>query len=98
MTSNRRHVALTREHVYVARMSTQAAAAVRLRTDAYAAWMTRLRLASEDQQAGYLGVSRATVGRARRGEIVPGEQFIAACLAKYDGTFEELFEVTEAAS
>ena len=76
--------------------STQAQATVRLRGDAYAAWMTRLRLASENQQSDYLGVARATIGRARRGEIIPGERFIAACLTKYDGTFEELFEIAEA--
>jgi hypothetical protein len=70
-----------------------APAVVRLRDDAYAAWMSRLKLAGEQRQADYLGVGRATVGRALRGEIVPGERFIAACLAKYDGTFEELFEV-----
>jgi hypothetical protein len=88
------HVALMREHVYVARMSTtQAPAAVRLREDAYAEWMTRLGLFHEVTQAEHLGVSRATIGRARRGEITPGNSFIAACMAKYDGKFEDLFEV-----
>lgn len=78
--------------------NTQAQAAVRLRADAYAEWMTRLKLAGEQPQAGFLGVSRATIGRARRGEITPGETFIAACMSKYDGTFEELFEIAEISS
>jgi hypothetical protein len=71
----------------------QAPAVIRLKGDAYAAWMSRLKLAGEQQQADYLGVGRATIGRALRGEIVPGERFIGACLAKYPGTFEELFLV-----
>jgi hypothetical protein len=89
-------VVLMGEQVYVPCMSnTQAPApaAVRLRTDAYAAWMSELKLASEEQQAAFLGVGRATVGRAHRGEINPGGRFIAACLAKFTGTFEQLFEV-----
>lgn len=77
-------------------MSNATAPAVRLRSDAYAAWMASLKLVTEDQQADYLGVARATIGRARRGEISPGERFIAACLAKYDGKFEALFEIAEA--
>lgn len=76
--------------------STQAQATVRLKGDAYAAWMTRLKLVTEDQQADYLNVARATIGRARRGEIIPGERFIAACLAKFDGKFEDLFEIAGA--
>lgn len=89
-------VALMGEQVYVPRMSnTQAAtpAAVRLKPDAYAAWMSGLKLAGDERQAEYLGISRSNLGKVRRGEIKPGEQFIAACLAAYDGTFEELFEV-----
>jgi hypothetical protein len=82
-----------REQEYVSRMSSTQTPAVRLRGDAYAAWMDRLKLAGEVEQADYLGVSRATVGRARRGEINPGETFIAACLAKFPGKFEELFAV-----
>lgn len=68
--------------------------AVRLRPDAWSAWMERVGLlGSVDDQAAYLGVSRAQVYRVLNGSVVPGEQFIAACLAKYDRKFEELFEV-----
>jgi hypothetical protein len=77
-------------------MSNATAPAVQLRSDAYAEWMARLKLVTEDQQADYLGVARATIGRARRGEISPGGTFIAACMAKYDGAFERLFKITEA--
>lgn len=77
-------------------MSNATAPAVQLRSDAYAEWMARLKLVTEDQQADYLGVARATIGRARRGEIVPGERFIAACMATYDGKFEDLFEIVAA--
>jgi hypothetical protein len=71
----------------------QSSPVVRLKRDVYAAWMDRLKLASEMQQAEYLGVSRANLGKVRKGEINPGEQFIAAVLTAWDGTFEELFEV-----
>lgn len=77
-------------------INTQTPPVVRLKADAWAAWMDRLKLATENQQAGYLGISRANLGKVRKGEIKPGEQFIAACMAKYDGTFEALFEIAEA--
>ena len=50
-------------------------------------------LATEKAQAEHIGVDRATLSRIRRGEIAPGERFIAAMLAVCDVTFEELFEV-----
>jgi hypothetical protein len=71
------------------------AATIRLKDDAYAAWMKRLGLHVRVLQAEYIGVDVSTLGRIRRGDIVPGEQFIAACMAKYDGSFEELFEVVQ---
>lgn len=74
----------------------QTQAVVRLRPDAWSEWMGRLKLASENQQADHLGISRANLGKVRKGEIKPGEQFIAACMAKYDGPFEALFEIAEA--
>jgi transcriptional regulator with XRE-family HTH domain len=67
---------------------------IRLRADAFAAWAARLELETESAQAERIGIDRATLSRVRRGEIVPGEKFIAAMLAAYDGTFEEMFEVT----
>lgn len=73
--------------------NTQTSPVVRLRLDAYAAWMERLKLASENQQADYLGVSRANLGKVRRGEVVPGERFIAAVLTASGAKFEDLFEV-----
>jgi transcriptional regulator with XRE-family HTH domain len=74
--------------------STPATTVIRLRAEAFAAWMARLRIGAYAQQAEYIGVDASTLRRIRRGEIVPGEQFIAACMAKYDRKFEELFQVT----
>lgn len=76
--------------------STPATTVIRLRADAFAAWMARLRIGTYAQQAEHIGVDASTLRRVRRGEIVPGEQFIAACLAKYDGPFEDLFEIAVA--
>jgi transcriptional regulator with XRE-family HTH domain len=88
------------EQVYVPRMSnTQEAAppaVVRLKADAYAAWTTRMKLAGDERQAAYLGVSRSNLGKVRRGEIKPGEQFIAALLAASGRRFEYFFEIAEA--
>ena len=75
-------------------MHTPTAAVIRLREDAYTAWADRLGLVSEGAMADHIGIDRTVLNRVRRGEIKPGEQFIAACLVVYDGTFEELFEVT----
>lgn len=75
-------------------MHTPTPTVIRLRADAFAAWAARLGLETEAAQAERIGVDRATLSRIRRGEIVPGEKFIAAVLAAYDGTFEEIFEVT----
>jgi hypothetical protein len=60
--------------------------------------MDRLQLARVEAQAEHIGVNRQHLYKIIAGAVAPGEQFIAACLAKYDGTFEELFEVAEAAS
>lgn len=78
--------------------STPSPTAIRLRADAFAAWAEGLGLVSEVAQAERIGVASTTLNRVKRGEIAPGEKFIAACLTAYDGPFEELFEVVEAAS
>lgn len=70
--------------------------AVRLRQDGWAAWMERLKLGRVADQAEHLGIHQAQLYRILNGSVAPGEQFIAACMAKYDRTFEELFKVVEA--
>lgn len=74
-------------------MHTQTPAVIRLRADAFGTWASGQGLESATAAAEFLGVSHTTLTRVLSGEIKPGEQFIAACLAKYEGTFEELFEV-----
>jgi hypothetical protein len=59
--------------------------------------MERLKLARVEEQADRVGVSRAQLYQVIAG-ATPGEKFIAACLAAYDGTFEDLFEIAQAAS
>jgi hypothetical protein len=68
---------------------------VRLRPGAWSAWTDRLRLGRVEEQAELLGLSKAQLYRILNGTVAPGEQFIAACMAKYDGKFEELFEVVQ---
>lgn len=58
--------------------------------------MDRLKLSRVEDQAERLGISRAQLYDVLAGRRVPGEQFIAACMAKYDGKFEQLFEICEA--
>jgi len=65
---------------------------VRLRRDAWDAWVARRQLGARVLQAAHVCVSGPTLYRALAGQPV-GEEFIAGCMAKYDGTFEELFEV-----
>jgi len=71
--------------------------AVRLRREAWDAWVARQQLGSRALQAAHVGISEPTLFRALNGTPV-GEQFIAGCMALYDGKFEDLFEVTEASS
>lgn len=73
--------------------TTPPATAIRLRMDAFGEWMGRLGLETDSAQAEHIGIDRSVLSRVRRGETNPGERFIAACMARYDGTFEELFEV-----
>lgn len=77
-------------------METTSTPAVRLRLDAWRAWMDRLGLARVEAQAERIGVNRQHLYKLLAGTAAPGEQFIAACMARYDGTFEELFEIAEA--
>ena len=69
---------------------------IRLRADAFAAWAARKGLETEGAQAEHIGIDRATLSRVRRGEIAPGEKFIAALLAASGRKFEQLFEIAEA--
>jgi hypothetical protein len=70
--------------------------AVRLKADAWKAWMERLGLYRVEEQAERIGVNRTHLYKIIAGTVAPGEQFIAACLLAYDGKFEDLF-VAEAA-
>lgn len=55
--------------------------------------MGRLHLGRVEEQAEFVGVSRAQLYRVLGGDVAPGEQFIAAALAATGAKFEELFEV-----
>jgi hypothetical protein len=68
---------------------------VRLKPDAWQARMTGLRLGSVEEQAEYIGISRAQLYKVIGGGA-PGEQFIAAALAATRAKFEQLFEIVEA--
>lgn len=71
---------------------------VRLRMDRFDARATALGLESDPAKAEYIGVDKATLSRLVNGGANPGERFIAACLARFGGTFEDYFEIVEAAS
>jgi hypothetical protein len=75
--------------------SSPPATVIRLRPDAFAAWAARLGLETEGAQAEHIGVDRTTLSRVRRGDIIPGERFIAAVLAASGCKFEKLFEVVQ---
>lgn len=68
-------------------------AVIRLRRDAYAAWVARKGLGGETAQAECIGVSQSTLNRVLNGEVAPGERFIAQLLAATGAKFEKLFEV-----
>lgn len=70
--------------------------AIRLRLDVWNAWATGQNLASETAQARRIGHSQTTLNRILRGEVAPGEKFIAAALAATGAKFEDLFEIAEA--
>ena len=82
--------------LYDARMTTaqtEPAPAIRLRADAWAAWAAGEDLASETAQARRIGHSQTTLNRILRGEVAPGEKFIAAALAATGMKFEDLFKI-----
>lgn len=77
--------------------STSTASVIRLRNDRFDERAQELGLASNVACAEYIGVDHSTLGRIRRGEVLPGEKFIAACLSsEFAETFEDLFELGEA--
>ena len=77
--------------------STPTATVIRLRTDRFNQRARELGLASNLACAEYIGIDQSTLGRIRRGEVLPGERFIAACLSsKFARSFEGLFELGEA--
>lgn len=73
--------------------STSPPTTIRLRSDAFAAWAERQGLVSEVAQAERIGVASTTLNRVKRGEIAPGEKFIAALLTACGRKFEAMFEV-----
>lgn len=81
---------------YACMPSTSPLAVIRLRAGAYAEWAAREHLGSEVAQAERIGVAQTTLNRILRGEVIPGEKFIAAILATSNAKFEELFEIVEA--
>lgn len=76
--------------------STSPPTVIRLRAEAFAAWAASEGLASETAQARRIGVSSTNLNRILRGDVVPGEQFIAAVLTVTGVKFEQLFEICEA--
>lgn len=68
-------------------------AVIRLRVGPYTEWAAREKLWNGTVQAARIGISQPTLNRIRRGEIAPGEKFIAALLAATGAPFEEMFEV-----
>jgi hypothetical protein len=78
-------------------MHTPPATVIRLREDRFDERARELGLTSNLACAAYLGIDRSTLGRIRKGEVLPGEKFIAACLnSKFADSFEALFELGEA--
>lgn len=75
----------------------QPATVIRLRTDRFDERARELGLDTENALAEYLGISRWALYRVRKGDAVPGEKFIAACLSsKFARSFEWLFQLGEA--
>lgn len=77
--------------------STSPSTVIRLRADVFAAWAAGKGLGSEVAQAKRIGVASTTLNRILRGDVAPGEQFIAAVLTATGGKFEEYFEIAESA-
>jgi len=76
--------------------STPSAPVIRLRDDALVKWAERQGLPSETAVAERIGIGQPTLNRIRRGEVAPGEKFIAAVLSATGAKFERFFEIAEA--
>lgn len=76
--------------------STSPPTAIRLRADAFTAWAASQGLGSETAQATRIRVAQTTLNRILRGQVAPGEQFIAAVMTATGSKFEEFFEIAEA--
>jgi transcriptional regulator with XRE-family HTH domain len=66
---------------------------IRLRVDQFDQEARQLGLSTDAACAEFIGIDRSTLSRLRKGEILPGERFIGACLAKFPASFEQLFEI-----
>lgn len=75
--------------------STSPPAEIRLRTDAFDAWVASQGLASDTAAAERIGVSQPQLSRVLSGSVAPGEKFIAALLAATGRKFEQMFEVVK---
>lgn len=68
------------------------AAVIRLRLDRFEALAGAL--TTDTARAALIGVDRSQFARVRSGQTIPGERFIAGCLAAFPkATFEDLFTV-----
>lgn len=71
---------------------------IQLRRCEWERHMTSRELATPDARAERIGVSRTTIGRIQKGDIKPGEEFIARVLYAFsDIKFEDVFEVEQVA-
>lgn len=68
---------------------------IRIRFDALDELRAEYGLKSRYALAKRLGVSQSTIGRVLDGEQAPGEQFIAAAVAKLGVPFDAVFEVVD---
>lgn len=72
---------------------------IRLREDQFDRRARELGLTSNQACADYIGIDQSTLARIRKGDVMPGEKFIAACLAsKFARKFDSLFELAELTS
>lgn len=66
---------------------------VRLRRAQFDALAQQRELSTDTAKAEFIGVDKGTLSRVINGEGLPGERFIAACIASFGAAFEDLFEV-----
>jgi DNA-binding XRE family transcriptional regulator len=68
---------------------------IKLRGNRLRVQARKLGITSDTALADHLGVARTTVVRMYKGDLTPGENFIAAALTAFpDLRFEDLFQVT----